>query len=269
MSDTLHAVVLGIIEGLTEFIPVSSTGHLIIAERALGLDSGAQPWKTLLWVSQCGAILAVVVCFWKDLWTRTFRPPSRDWRRHIFAQLFFAMVPTVLLGLYLKPRLDWLENDEVSVAAALIVFAIVLEIVDRLRRRRTLEETRLEEITPWQAFAIGLLQCLSMWPGVSRAGASIVGGMAVGLSPRTATLFSFYLAIPTLLGAGAKTLWKSRHDLTPDLAGIVAVGTAVAFLVALPVVRWLIDFVRKHRFTPFALYRVLLGVAVLAWHFLK
>ena len=121
----------------------------------------------------------------------------------------------------------------------------------------------LENVTLRQAFLIGLIQCLSMWPGVSRAGASIMGGMALGLTPRVATEFSFYLAIPTLLGAALRTLWKYRHDLTADVATIVIVGSATAFVVALLVVAAFMNYVRRYRFTPFALYRVLLGMAVL------
>jgi undecaprenyl-diphosphatase len=259
--ELLDAILLGIIEGLTEFLPVSSTGHLILAEWLLGIHGELSPWRVLLWVSQFGAIIAVIVYFWSGLWRRTFRPPSRDWRRHILTKLVVAMVPTVAGGLLLKGVLDPLETMPVAVAGALIVGAVLMELIDRRFRREVPQE--LENVTLRQAFLIGLIQCLSMWPGVSRAGASIMGGMALGLTPRVATEFSFYLAIPTLLGAAARTLWKYRHDLTPDVALIVLVGSATAFVVALLVVAAFMNYVRRYRFTPFALYRVLLGVAVL------
>jgi undecaprenyl-diphosphatase len=265
--EIVHAIILGIIEGLTEFLPVSSTGHLVLAGWVLGIESAASPWCVLLWVSQFGAILAVILYFWRDLWRRTFRPPSRAWRRHILTKLVVAMLPTVLLGLTLKDFLDPLESMPVAVAAALIVGAVVIELIDRRFRRDVPQE--LEDVTLRQALLIGLIQCISMWPGVSRAGASIMGGMALGLTPRVATEFSFYLAIPTMLGAALKTLWKYRHDLTPDVAVIVIVGSATAFVVALAVVAAFMGYVRRYRFRPFAIYRVILGVAVLVGYALS
>jgi undecaprenyl-diphosphatase len=263
--ELINAVILGIIEGLTEFLPVSSTGHLILAEWLLRINGEFSPWRILLWVSQFGAIIAVVLYFWRDLWRRTFRPPSRDYRQHILVKLAVAMLPTVVIGLTLKSTLDPLENMPVAVAAALIAGAAAIEFIDRRCRREVPQE--LEDVTLRQAFLIGVIQCLSMWPGVSRAGASIMGGMALGLTPRVATEFSFYLAIPTMLGAALKTLWKYRHDLTPDVAAIVVVGSAAAFVVALVVVATFMGYVKRYRFTPFAIYRVVLGAAVLIGYF--
>ena len=147
----------------------------------------------------------------------------------------------------------------------MIVGAIIMEIIDRRCRREKPQE--LEDIKLWQAFCIGLIQCISMWPGVSRAGATIMGGMALGLSPRVATQFSFYLAIPTMLGAAAKTLLDKRDQLTTDGAGTVLLGSAVSFVVALVVVAWFLGFVKKHRFRAFAIYRVALGAAVLLYFY--
>ncbi len=264
--EILNAVILGIIEGLTEFLPVSSTGHMVIAMPLLGIDASTAPWNVLLWVSQFGAILAVIVYFWRDLWRRTFRPRSGPWHNHIVFKLFVAMVPTVAIAIPLKDYFDPLESMPVAVAVALIVGAGILELIDRRCRREIPQE--IEDIKLWQAFAIGVIQTISMWPGVSRAGATIMGGMALGLSPRVATEFSFYLAIPTMLGAAVKTTWKFRDQLTADVSTIVIVGTAVSFVVALGVVAWFMDFVKKHRFRVFAIYRVVLGVAVLAYYYL-
>ena len=263
--DALNAIILGIIEGLTEFLPVSSTGHMILAEWLLGIDGRDSPWRVLLWVSQFAAILAVIVYFWRDLWRRTFRPPVYGWRNHVLTKLFVAMIPTVGLAVPLKDWFDKLETMPVAVAVALIVGAVVMEIIDRRFRRRA--PLSLEDVTLRQAFLIGLIQCISMWPGVSRAGASIMGGMALGLTPSVATEFSFYLAIPTMLGAAVKTLWKYRHDLTGDVATIVILASATAFVVALVVVATFMGYVRRYRFTPFAIYRVVLGIAVLAYFF--
>ncbi len=263
--DLLNAIILGIVEGLTEFLPVSSTGHMILVEHWLGLNGEKPPWNVLLWVSQFGAILAVVLYFWRDLWRRAFHPRYPFWPDHIGTKLVVAMVPTVVLALLFKPLLDPLETKPVAVAAALIIGAGAMEFIDRRFRRSTRQE--LENVSLVQAFWIGVIQCISMWPGISRSGASIMGGMALGLTPRVATEFSFYLAIPTMLAAAAKTLWKHRDELTAANAGVVLVGTAVAFVVALGVIATFMSYVRRYRFTPFVLYRVALGGAVLIHYF--
>jgi len=263
--DAICAVILGIIEGLTEFLPVSSTGHLILAEWALGIDGGVSPWRVLLWVSQFAAILAVIVYFWRDLWRRVLRAPIRNWRSHVLTKLVVAMLPTVALAVPLKKYFDPLETQPLAVALALIVGAVVMQLVDR-RCRRQVPQT-LEDVDLRQAFLIGLIQCVSMWPGVSRSGASIMGGMALGLTPSVATEFSFYLAIPTMLGAAAMTLWRYRHDLTGDVTTIVILGSATAFVAALATVAGFMSFVRRYRFLPFVIYRLLLGAAVLAGYF--
>ena len=262
--DVLRAILLGIIEGFTEFLPVSSTGHLVLAMPWLGISAEHQPWKALLWVSQFGAILAVVVYFWRDLWRRTFTPPSTDWRAHILTKLFVAMVPTVVLAVLLKEKyFDPLETNEVAVAGALIVGAGLMWWIDRRFRRE--RPMTLEDVTLMQAALIGMIQCISMWPGVSRSGASILGGMALGLTPAVAAEFSFYLAIPTMLGAALKKLWEARNELNADIGLLLLVGTATAFVVALLCVAWFMPYVRRRRFTAFVVYRVILGTAVLAY----
>lgn len=262
--DVLYAVILGVIEGVTEFLPISSTGHMVIAMPLMGLDAERPPWSVLLWVSQFGAIAAVIVYFWRDLWQRVLHAPRR-WQDHLLTKLAAAMVPTVALALVLKPVLDPLEKMPVMVAGALIVGAVAMEFIDR-RFRRNAPQT-LDDVTLPQALIIGAFQCLSMWPGVSRSGATIMTGMVLGLSPRVATEFSFYLAVPTMLAAAAKTLWSHRHELSGGNAGLVLTGTATAFVVALVVIAGFLDYVRRYRFTPFVIYRIALGAAVLiyAW----
>lgn len=263
MHDYFNAIVLGIVEGLTEFLPVSSTGHMILVEPLLGVDQSVSPWKVLLWVSQLGAILAVVVLTWRSLWKKTFHPPSRDWRDHIVTKLLAAMIPTAIIALPLKDTAEkYLENPPM-VAVGLIVGAIAMALIDRFCRRTG--DMEIEQVSLKQAAIIGVLQCLSMWSGISRAGATIMGGMAIGLTPRVATEFSFYLAIPTMLGATLRTLVKYRAELTADVIGVTLVGTLTAFLVALLVVAGFLRFVRTQRFTVFVVYRVLLGAGVLTW----
>lgn len=263
MQDYINAIILGVIEGLTEFLPISSTGHMIIAAPLLGVDETRPPWNVLLWVSQLGAIAAVVVLTWRVLWRKTFHPPSREWRDHIVTKLVAAMIPTVVIALLVKDLAEeYLENPPM-VAVGLIVGALVMAAIDRWCRRPG--EMEVEQISLKQAALIGVIQCLSMWSGISRAGATIMGGMALGLTPRVATEFSFYLAIPTMLAASVKTLWSHRHELTADGIGLTLAGTATAFVVALIVVAGFLRFVRTQRFTLFVVYRIILGAAVLAW----
>ncbi len=286
--QALQAIILGIIEGLTEFLPISSTGHLVIAMPAMGIDADTVPWNVLLWVSQLGAICAVVLYFWRDLWRRSVDPLVDLWRKrhrrqpsprswqddlkatasnHILVKLAVAIIPAAVIALPLKAYAEKLESMPVAVAVALILGAGVMEYIDRRFRRKGQQD--LGEITLWQAFLIGLIQCVSIWPGVSRAGATIMGGMALGLTPRVATEFSFYLAIPTMLGAAGRAVWEHRHELHGDTAALVLIGSATAFVVALLVVMVFLGYVRRHRFTPFAVYRVLLGLVVLACYWAR
>lgn len=266
VSFAIIAVILGIIEGLTEFLPVSSTGHLIIAMPLLGVAEDQQPWRILLIVCQLGAIAAVLLYFWRELWAKIFHPKSSLLSDHIGVKLIVAMIPSVIVGLAFHDLVErYLENPP-SVAFALIAGAIAIEFIDR-RYRRTTPMT-LEDVTLFQAFLVGIAQTLSiLWPGLSRAGCTIMGGMVIGLSPVVATEFSFLLAIPTMFAAGAKQILKYRHDLTADNAAIVLISTATAFVVALAVVAVFMGFVQRRRFTVFSVYRVLLGGAVLAWYF--
>lgn len=262
--DYIKAIILGVVEGLTEFLPVSSTGHLIIGNEFLGVDPELPQWRTFLFVSQLGAIAAVVVYFWKDLWRQTFVARVADWRNHIMVKLLIGFAPAVVAGLTLNDFLEkHLEGNPLAVAGALIAGAIAMELIER--RYRKDRDMTIDDVTYKQAFMIGVAQCLSIWPGMSRAACTIMGGLIVGLSPRIAAQFSFYLAIPTMLGAAGYRLLKYHKELAADSAGVVLTGTAVAFVVALGVVAWFLPYVQKHRFTPFAIYRILLGVAVIAY----
>lgn len=266
MHDYINAIILGIVEGLTEFLPVSSTGHMILVEPLLGIQQEAPPWNVLLWVSQLGAIAAVIVVTWRALWRKTFHPASRDWRDHILTKLLAAMVPTAIIALPLKKTAERFLENPPMVAVGLIVGAIAMAIIDRYCRRDG--DSPDQQVSLKQAALIGTIQCLSMWSGISRAAATIMGGMALGLSPRVATEFSFYLAIPTMIGATAVTLYKHAHELTPAAVNVTVVGTAAAFLVALVVVAAFLRFVRTQKFTVFVVYRILLGAAVLGWFFM-
>jgi undecaprenyl-diphosphatase len=265
MSDVIKAAILGVIEGLTEFLPISSTGHMILAEPLLGIDPDRPPWKAFLYFIQIGAILAVVVYFGRRLFRQIFHPPRGGWRNHLLTKLAVATLPAAAIGF---PLNDWVEKHleaPVFVAVALILGAGVMEMIERGWRRTGTADPAT--ITLRQALLIGVAQCVSIIPGTSRAMATIMGGLLVGLPIGLATEFSFYLAIPTLLGAGVLKVVKHRADLHADEALLLGVGFVTAFVVALLVVEGFMRFVQTHRLRPFAIYRVLLGAAVLGWWF--
>ncbi len=259
--DLFSAVALGILEGLTEFLPVSSTGHMILAQPWLRVDPDRPDWRVFLVVSQLGAIAAVVVYFWRDLWRRSVAPARGTWSNHFLGKLVIASAPAFILGPLVN---DWLETHlerPVPVAIALIVGAVLMELIER--RFRRVRPMSLDDVTPRQCLAVGLAQCVSMWPGTSRSMATIMGGMVVGLSPAVAAELSFYMAIPIMLGASGLRLVKHAPELSSGAAATIVVGAATSFLVALAVVAGLMRYVRTQRFTPFAVYRALLGGAVL------
>jgi undecaprenyl-diphosphatase len=263
MPDLMKAGILGIIEGLTEFLPISSTGHMVIAMPWLGIDADVPPWHAFLYFIQIGAILAVLVAFGARLAHLLLQSPATGWRDHLLVKLAVASIPAAVIGL---PLSKWAEahlETPPVVAIALIVGAFVMEAIER--GRPTVRTDDVSEITMRQALLIGLAQCVSIVPGTSRAMATIMGGLLVGLSLSAATEFSFYLAIPTLLGAGLLKVVKYRSEIHGGETMLLAVGFVTAFVVALLVVRAFLAFVRTHRLRPFAIYRVLLGLVVLVW----
>ncbi len=266
MNDSVRAILLGLVEAVTEFLPVSSTGHMILVLPWIGVDPEQPQWRVFLYLSQLGAIAAVIAYFWRDLARRAAALLAGGWRDHLFTKVTAAMVPTVAIGLLADPLIErYVENARTgppATAVGLIVGALAMLYIDRRFRRAG--EMTLDNVSMRQAVAIGFLQCISIWPGVSRSAASILGGMTLGLTPRVATEFSFYLAIPTMVLAGGWRLWKHRGDLDADAVGVLAIGTAVAFVAALAVVALFLRFVRTRRFTPFAYYRIVLGALVLS-----
>lgn len=252
--DILQAIILAIIEGVTEFLPVSSTGHMIIASSFFGI---AQDDFTKLFtiVIQLGTILSVVVLYFK----RFFQ--SIDF----YFKLIVGFIPAVIFGLLFSDAIDSLLENPITVAISLIIGGFLLLKVDDWFGNS--EETQISYLT---AFKIGLFQCLAMIPGVSRSGASIVGGMAQKLSRTTAAEFSFFLAIPTMLGATLKKsydYYKAGFELTPDQINLLIIGNIVGFIVALIAIKSFIGFLQKHGFKVFGYYRIIAGIAVLLIHF--
>jgi undecaprenyl-diphosphatase len=251
MSDLLKAVVLGIVEGLTEFLPVSSTGHLILAADLLGANE--ERWTVFNLVIQTGAMLAVV-------WEYRARFFSIDTR--LYTNLVIAFIPAAVLGLLFGSLIKAHLFHAVPVAIAFIVGALIIFWVDRGQRTARIQTTG--EMTWIDALKVGFAQCFALIPGTSRSGATIIGGMLFGLSRKAATEFSFFLAVPTLVAAGAYDFLKHRELFSADQLGSLAVGLVVSFISAFVVIRWLIRYVATHDFRWFAWYRIAFGIIVLA-----
>ncbi|MEG2102247.1 MAG: undecaprenyl-diphosphate phosphatase [Flavobacterium sp.] len=256
--NTLQAIVLAIIEGITEFLPVSSTGHMIIASSFFGIAHDDFT-KLFTIVIQLGAILSVVILYFK----RFFQ--SLDF----YFKLLVAFVPAVVLGLLLSDFIDGLLENPVTVAISLLIGGLILLKVDEWFNTPNSTETS-QEISYLQAFKIGLFQCLAMIPGVSRSGASIVGGMSQKLSRTTAAEFSFFLAVPTMLGATVKKCYdyyKAGFELSHDQINLLIIGNIVAFIVALLAIKTFIGFLTKNGFKVFGYYRIIAGIILLLIHF--
>ena len=271
----LKAAVMGVVEGLTEFLPVSSTGHLIITASLIGFPD--EFMATFNISIQSGAMLAVIWEY-RRRFADTVRGLTHDRRAQRFTlNVLVAFIPAVLLGLLLA---DWIKGHlfhAVPVAIALIVGGLIILLVERRHKRlygeRDLEGRRharvetVDDISPLDALKVGLLQCLALIPGTSRSGAIIIGALVIGFSRKAAVEFSFFLGVPTLIGAGAYALWLQREALHRDDLPMFAVGTLTAFIAALFCIRWLIRFVSTRDFVPFAWYRIAFGSVVLltAW----
>ncbi|MFM7018618.1 undecaprenyl-diphosphate phosphatase [Flavobacterium sp.] len=256
--DYFQAIVLAIIEGITEFLPVSSTGHMIIASSFFGI-SQEEFTKLFTIVIQLGTILSVVVLYFK----RFFQ--SFDF----YFKLLVAFIPAVVFGLLFSKKIDALLENPVTVAVSLLVGGIILLKVDDWFSKET-EVVSSQEISYVTAIKIGLFQCLAMVPGVSRSGASIVGGMTQKLSRTTAAEFSFFLAVPTMLGATVKKCYDYYKDgfvLTHDQINLLIIGNVVGFIVALIAIKSFIGFLSKNGFKIFGYYRIAVGLALLLIHF--
>jgi undecaprenyl-diphosphatase len=260
-----HAILLGFIEGLTEFLPVSSTGHLLLAGHFLGFHS---PGKTFEVLIQLGAILAVVSVYFARLWKLVTELPSDPGSRQFALGLFVAFLPAAVVGALLHGFIkDVLFETPALICAMLIIGGIILLYIDRLAFQPIYKDVSI--IPPSVAFKIGVFQCLAMVPGVSRSGATIAGGLLLGADKRTAAEFSFFLAMPTMAGAFALDLYKNWHHLKVDDAAVIGVGFVMAFITALVVVRYALAFIGRHGFTPFAWWRIVVGVVGLAGLYLQ
>ena len=259
MSLLWIAIALGIVEGITEFVPVSSTGHLILAGRWLEFpEETAAAFEIFI---QLGAVLAVVWFYREKLLAIARRLPADPAARAFVGKVFVAFLPAAFVGLLLHRWIVRVLFGPLPVAAALAVGGALLIMIDRPGKDRG-EPGTVEQVTWKQALVVGLVQVAALWPGTSRSGATIIGGLLAGLSRRTALEFSFFLAIPTLGAASVFALWESRHILHATDTPIFATGFAVSFIVSLLVIAALLHYVRNHDLRPFGWYRIALAILV-------
>ena len=258
----LTIILLGIVEGLTEFIPVSSTGHLVLAGELLGFDSEAA--GTFEIVIQLGAILAVIVLYWRRFWDVFLGLGGRDRDSIVFTRnIMLGFLPSAVVGLFVYDAVKALLDAPIVVAVALILGGIAILILERWNRHPT---TPSVESMSWKtALGIGFIQCLSMIPGVSRSGATIMGAIGLGVERKSAAEFSFFVAVPTMLAASGYDLFRSGAALGQGDWITIAIGFVVSFVVALLVIKWFIGIVSRHGFAPFAWYRIVAGTAALIW----
>lgn len=252
---------MGVVEGLTEFLPISSTGHLILAGALLGFDDAkARVFDIAI---QTGAIFAVVLVYWQKIRATLVALPTERQAQRFSLNVAIAFVPAVLLGLLFGKAIKEHLFTPVVVATTFIVGGFIILWAER-RPATAVRIHAVDDMAPLDALKVGLVQCLAMVPGTSRSGATIIGGMLLGLSRQAATDFSFFLAIPTLVGAGAYSLYKERALLSLADLPMFTVGLVFSFLSAWLCVRWLLRYISTHNFVPFAWYRIAFGVVVLA-----
>ncbi|MCZ8135211.1 MAG: undecaprenyl-diphosphate phosphatase [Porphyrobacter sp.] len=263
MNDTLAAILLGILEGLTEFLPVSSTGHLILATELLGFNQ--DDWEVFNIAIQPAAILAIVVLYWRTFWDVAKGLLGFDKGALAFVRnLLVAFFPAVLLGLAFGDVIQALLGNAVLVCWSLIVGGVAILAIERWANPPA-EGPGVAGVPLRTAVLIGLVQCLAMIPGVSRSGATILGAMAFGVDRKTAAEFSFFLAVPTLTGATVYQMAKHATVLTAHDLELIAIGSAVGFVTALVVVKLFVAVVTKIGFAPFAWYRIVIGAGGLVW----
>ena len=279
----LKAAVMGIVEGLTEFLPISSTGHLILAGALLGLDD--EKGKVFDIAIQTGAIFAVILVYWQKISRTVLDLPTDITARRFAANVIIAFLPAVVLGLLFGKQIKlYLFTPEVVASTFILGGLIILWVEQKLKANASsgllhgdsaenvltssaavqpfARIQNVDDMTPLDALKVGFVQCLAMIPGTSRSGATIIGGMVLGLSRKAATDFSFYLAIPTLIGAGVYSLYKERALLSMADAPTFAVGLLFSFISAWVCVRWLLRYIASHSFVPFAWYRIVFGITV-------
>ena len=263
----IKAAIMGVVEGLTEFLPISSTGHLILAGALLGFDD--EKAKVFDIAIQTGAIFAVILVYWQKIRATLIALPTEKKAQQFALNVLIAFIPAVVLGLLFGKAIKANLFTPVVVATTFIIGGFIILWAEKLQTNATtkVRVNDVDDMTAMDAVKVGLVQCLAMIPGTSRSGATIIGGMLLGLSRKAATDFSFFLAMPTLIGAGAYSLYKERAVLSMADIPMFSVGLVFSFFSAWLCVRWLLSYISTNSFVPFAYYRIVFGVIVLitAW----
>ncbi len=275
MADILKAIILGITEGITEWLPVSSTGHLILVQSILKMNVSKEFNEMFDVVIQLGAILAVVVLFWGELWPFQNNKKGKNiiekyckipsWV--MWSKVFVAIIPVMIIGLLFDDYMTQNFHNPFVVSLMLILYGIVFIIVERIYKNKTFSINSIENITYKVALGIGLFQVLSLVPGTSRSGATIIGALILGANRKTAAQFTFYLAVPVMFGASLLKVLGFGFIFTNTEIAILAVGMITAFIVSLFAIRFLMDYVKRHDFTVFGYYRIILGAVVLLYFY--
>ena len=274
--DVLKSILFGIIEGITEWLPISSTGHMILLEKICKFKEVSENFfEMYLVVIQLGAILAVVVMFWNKLWPfkkkKLENGKSKVAVKPRIIELWFKVIvgsiPAGIIGIIFNDLLDKYLYNYITVAITLIVYGVLFIIVERFNRNRTPKVRKLTELSFKDSFLIGCFQALSLIPGTSRSGSTILGGIILGESRRVASEFTFFLAVPAMFGASLLKIVKFGFGFTVTEFVILAIGMITAFAVSLVVIRFLMNYIKKHTFTAFGIYRIILGAIVLITYF--
>jgi undecaprenyl-diphosphatase len=256
----IKAAIMGIVEGLTEFLPISSTGHLILAGSLLGfVDAKAKVFDIAI---QTGAIFAVILVYWQKIRETLVQLPTEKKAQQFVINVLIAFIPAVVLGLLFGKAIKENLFTPVVVASTFIIGGFIILWAEK-RQQTAVRVHSVDDMSSMDAIKVGLVQCFAMIPGTSRSGATIIGGMLLGLSRKASTDFSFFLAMPTLIGAGIYSLYKERHVLSMADIPMFAVGLVFSFISAWLCVRWLLRYISTHNFVPFAWYRIVFGIVVL------
>ena len=270
--EILKAVLFGIVEGITEWLPISSTGHMILLQEFVTLNVSEEFWDMFLVVIQLGAILAVVILFWNKIFPFQFykKPVVRKDIFILWFKILIACIPAAVIGIAFDDVFDALFYNPWCVAIALIVFGIAFIVIENRNKNTSAKITQLDQITWQTALMIGVFQLIAaVFPGTSRSGATIVGALLIGVSRTVAAEFTFFLAIPVMLGASLLKIMKFGLSFTTAEITILLVGMVVAFVVSVFVIRFLMGYIKKHDFKVFGWYQIILGLAVLAYFAFK
>ncbi len=267
--EIIKVIFLGIVEGITEWLPISSTGHMLLVDEFVSLNFSENFKEMFFVVIQLGAIIAVVVMFWNKMWPFQFKDKSQPKVKmdtiNMWLKVVVACIPSAVLGLLFDDLLEKYFGNAVTIAIMLILYGVAFILIENWNKKRTPKVATLNEISYQTAFIIGLFQVLSMIPGTSRSGATIVGALLIGVSRTAAAEFTFFLAVPTMVGASALKLFKFGLNFTGEEIFALVLGMVVAFVVSLLCIKWLMSFIKKHDFKVFGWYRIVLGIIVLVY----